>query len=78
MGFRVDSAIHGFAIGAGFAVVENIYYLLVLTDPNPLLWFIRGFGTAMMHSATIAVFAIMAKTNADRRSSTHLIIFFQA
>ena len=75
VGFRVDSAMHGFAIGAGFAGVENIYYLLALADPNPLLWFIRGFGTAMMHSATTVIVAIMAKTNADRRASTHAMIF---
>jgi hypothetical protein len=47
VGFMVDSAIHGFAVGAGFACVENIYYLQSLSDPNLLLWIVRGFGTAI-------------------------------
>lgn len=33
IGFMVDSAIFGFAIGAGFAFVENIYYLQSVSDP---------------------------------------------
>src|SRR5574341_2672595 len=27
IGFMVDAAIYGFAVGAGFAFIENIYYL---------------------------------------------------
>ena len=32
IGFLVDSAIMGFAVGAGFALVENFYYLQSHTD----------------------------------------------
>ncbi len=75
VGFMVDSAIHGFAIGAGFASVENIYYLQSLSDPNLLLWIIRGFGTAIMHGGATAIFAILARNAADRKAATRLPIF---
>jgi RsiW-degrading membrane proteinase PrsW (M82 family) len=69
VGFMVDSAIHGFAAGAGFACLENIYYLQSLPDSNLLLWIVRGFGTAIMHGGTTAIFAMMAKNRADRRAA---------
>src|SRR5579862_8821411 len=45
--FMVDSAICGFAIGAGFALVENVSYLVALTGPGLGVWLTRGFGTAI-------------------------------
>jgi RsiW-degrading membrane proteinase PrsW (M82 family) len=78
VGFMVDSAIHGFAIGAGFAGVENIYYLQSLADPNLLLWIIRGFGTAIMHGGATAIFAILARNAADRKAATRLPFFLPA
>ena len=73
IGFMVDAAISGFAIGAGFAFVENIYYLLTITDDNILLWIIRGFGTALMHAGTIAIFAILTKSLIDKKASVNLL-----
>lgn len=67
VGFMVDAAIFGFAIGAGFAIVENIYYLTVLTDASLTTWFVRGFGTAVMHGGTTAIAAIISKNLADRK-----------
>lgn len=61
IGFMVDGAIYGFAIGSGFAFIENIFYLSVLTDANMFVWIIRGFGTAFMHGGSIAIFAIFTK-----------------
>ncbi|MCW8850743.1 MAG: PrsW family intramembrane metalloprotease, partial [Melioribacteraceae bacterium] len=49
IGFMIDAVIYGFAIGAGFAFIENIYYLSVVESSNIFLWIIRGFGTAVMH-----------------------------
>lgn len=72
-GFLVDSAIHGFAIGAGFAWIENLYYLQTLNDPNILLWMVRGLGTAIMHGGTTAIFAILAKNASDRRQAVDLL-----
>jgi RsiW-degrading membrane proteinase PrsW (M82 family) len=66
LGFLVDTAIVGFAIGAGFALFENLYFLYFLQDPTPLLWLIRGFGTAVMHGGTIALVGITAKSRAER------------
>jgi RsiW-degrading membrane proteinase PrsW (M82 family) len=67
IGFLVDAAIVGFAIGAGFAVVENIDYLRHLPDRAIWLWIVRGFGTAILHGLTTAVIAIGAKAALDRR-----------
>jgi protease PrsW len=67
-GFLVDTAIHGFAIGAGFAVVENLLYILELQDSNLLLWLVRGFGTGMMHGAATSLVGIVGKTVAERVS----------
>jgi RsiW-degrading membrane proteinase PrsW (M82 family) len=66
IGFLVDASIVGFAIGAGFAVVENIEYLRHLEDPRIWVWIVRGFGTAILHATTTAVIAIAAKSLADR------------
>jgi RsiW-degrading membrane proteinase PrsW (M82 family) len=67
LGFLVDSAIVGFAIGAGFALFENLYFLYSLHDHNLLYWLIRGFGTAVMHGGTVALVGIMAKSRSERR-----------
>ena len=67
IGFMIDAAIYGFAIGAGFAFIENIYYLNALDQPNLVVWFIRGFGTAVMHGGTTAIFAIITKSIMDRK-----------
>jgi hypothetical protein len=62
IGFRVDAAIVGFAIGTGFSMAENAYLLHVLTQANVTVWIFRGFGTAMMHGGATAIFAVMAQT----------------
>lgn len=62
IGFLVDAAICGFAVGAGFALAENVYYLSALHHSQPALWVVRGFGTAMMHGGTTAIAAMMPKT----------------
>jgi protease PrsW len=61
IGFLIDAAICGFAVGAGFALAENVYYLSALHDTQPALWVVRGFGTAMMHGGTTAIVAMTAK-----------------
>lgn len=68
IGFLVDAAIAGFAVGAGFAAVENIYYLGVLERPRIAVWIVRGCGTAIMHGGVTATFAIVSRARADRRS----------
>jgi protease PrsW len=58
IGFLIDAAIYGFAAGAGFAIFENTYYLASSSDPNLMVWMLRGLGTAVMHSGTTALVAI--------------------
>ena len=62
IGFLVDAAIFGFAVGAGFAIFENLYYLTILPDTTLGTWIVRGFGTAMMHGGATAIFAVIAHT----------------
>lgn len=62
IGFLVDAAIFGFAIGAGFAIFENLFYLQSLPDTQLGTWIVRGFGTAFMHGGATAIFAIVSHT----------------
>ena len=62
IGFLVDAAILGFAVGAGFAIFENMYYLQIIPDTQLGTWIVRGFGTAIMHGGATAIFAIIAHT----------------
>ena len=73
IGFLIDAAICGFAVGAGFALAENLYFLSTLASAPPALWVVRGFGTAVMHGGTTAIFAIVSKS---RRVSLGLTIAF--
>jgi len=66
IGFLVDSAILGFAVGAGFGVVENFYYLYMASDAHIAVWIVRGFGTAIMHGAVMALFGVMAQALTER------------
>jgi protease PrsW len=73
IGFMVDAAIRGFAIGAGFALVENVFYIMLRPEESMFLWVIRGFGTAMMHGATTAIVGITAKNLSDRRNAISVL-----
>jgi protease PrsW len=68
IGYKLDAVIAGFAIGAGFSVVENIIYLLRLPDYAAGTWLVRGFGTAVMHGATLAILAAIAHQLAERET----------
>jgi len=66
VGFMVDAGIQGFAVGTGFAVVENLYYTWALHASDPVLWIVRGAGTAILHGSTTAIVGILAKDLSDR------------
>lgn len=66
IGFLVDSAIMGFAVGAGFAVIENFYYLYSGNQAHLGVWIVRGFGTAIMHGGVTAICAIISQTLTER------------
>ncbi len=65
-GFLVDAAVLGFAVGAGFALAENILYLRALPHASLALWLVRGFGTAMLHGGATSIFAILSRALTDR------------
>lgn len=69
IGFPVDATIFGFAVGTGFAMIENLYYLGMLADAHVSVWVIRGFGTAVMHGGATAIFALLAHTLAEQHQA---------
>jgi hypothetical protein len=71
----VDAAQLGFAVGTGFALVENLQYLRVLGNAGVVCGSVRGLGTAMLHGATIAIFAMLAQTAADRQPNRLALAF---
>ena len=68
IGYKLDAVISGFAVGAGFSVVENIIYLTVYTDYGAGTWLVRGLGTAVMHGTTLAILAAIAHELAERET----------
>src|SRR5246127_1205489 len=76
VGLPVDAGIAGFAIGTGFAVVENLYYLAARPHTVLAVQVIRGFGTAIMHGGTAAILAMISNTLYERRpgGGLHLLL----
>jgi RsiW-degrading membrane proteinase PrsW (M82 family) len=75
IGFLVDSAIMGFAVGAGFAVVENFHYLYSMPDASMAVWVVRGFGTAIMHGGVTAIFGILSQTFTERNMKINPLLY---
>jgi RsiW-degrading membrane proteinase PrsW (M82 family) len=68
IGYKLDAVIAGFAVGAGFSVVENIFYLTIFPDYGAGTWLVRGLGTAVMHGTTLAILAAVAHELAEREN----------
>ena len=68
IGYKLDAVIAGFAIGAGFSVVENVFYLTLFPAYGTGTWLVRGFGTAIMHGTTLAILAAMAHEFSERET----------
>ena len=75
IGFLVDAAIFGFAVGSGFAVIENLYYLQQVPDAGMGTWIVRGFGTAIMHGGATAIFAVMSLSAVERVEGARSWVF---
>jgi RsiW-degrading membrane proteinase PrsW (M82 family) len=75
VGLQVDAAIVGFALGTGFALVENLYYLASRPDATLVVQVIRGFGTAIMHGGATAILAMISVTIYEKRPTSGLYIF---
>ncbi len=75
IGFLVDAAIFGFAVGTGFAVIENLFYLHLVPDAGLGTWIVRGFGTAIMHGGSTAIFAMLGLAFQERARQASLPAF---
>jgi RsiW-degrading membrane proteinase PrsW (M82 family) len=75
VGFLVDAAILGFAVGTGFAIVENLQYQRLVPDAGLGTWIVRGFGTAVMHGGVTAIFAMLSLTVIERTGRTTPLSF---
>jgi RsiW-degrading membrane proteinase PrsW (M82 family) len=73
--FLVDAAIEGFAVGAGFALVENVWYLSSIGSAAGLVWIVRGLGTAVLQGATTTIFAVVTRTMLDRQPARGWTVF---
>lgn len=74
IGFLVDAAIYGFAVGTGFALAENVYYLRLVPDASLGTWVVRGFGTALMHGGATAIFATTGLALVERGASARALL----
>ena len=72
IGFKLDAVISGFAVGAGFSVVENMIYLTRFPELTASVWMVRGLGTAVMHGTTLAIVAAIAHEFAERETRQEL------
>lgn len=80
-GFLIDAAVYGFAVGAGFALVENSLYVYQNNEAGLLIWIIRGLGTAFMHGGCTALVAMMligAKLRGSNQPLAVVIAFITA
>jgi len=73
--FMVDTAISGFAVGAGFAVLENLTYIPDLSSSPLIAAAIRGLGTAMMHGGATAILGTVSANLAEIRGSRSILVF---
>ena len=76
IGFMIDAAIYGFAIGSAFSVLENLFYLFHFSgsESNLMVWITRGFGTALMHGGTVAIFGILTMSALNRQTNVTVSI----
>jgi RsiW-degrading membrane proteinase PrsW (M82 family) len=75
IGFLVDAAIFGFAVGTGFSVLENLYYLERFPEAGLGTWIVRGFGTALMHGGATALVAVAGLTLVERTRRANMLLF---
>ncbi len=73
IGFLVDAAILGFAVGCGFALIENVYVLWNARGAVWSTWVVRGFGTAIMHGGATAIVAMIGLAVMERDERRGLI-----
>jgi protease PrsW len=75
VGFMVDTAVSGFAVGAGFAILENLTYIPDLSASGLAASAVRGLGTAMMHGGATAIFGTISANVREIRGSRSAVVF---
>jgi RsiW-degrading membrane proteinase PrsW (M82 family) len=75
VGFMVDTAVSGFALGAGFAVIENLAYLPMIAGAGLATAAVRGLGTALMHGGTTAIFGLVSVNRSEISGSYRPLVF---
>ncbi len=70
LGFLADALIIGFASGAGFSILENLFYIDQLGSQSFMLWIVRGSGTAIMHGTSTAIAAVVAQNLISKKEKT--------
>jgi RsiW-degrading membrane proteinase PrsW (M82 family) len=75
IGFPVDAIILGFAVGTGFALLENMYYLQIAAGADMGVWVRRGLGTALMHGGTTAIFGALSQALLANRRAANFVVF---
>ena len=68
IGFKIDAAIIGFTVGAGFSIAENAYHLYLFPTADVGTWLARGLGTAVMHGGATALFAVVSHELTDEQA----------
>lgn len=58
--FFAEALCYGAAVGAGFALCENLGYAFYNTGMTEMIFAFRGFGTALLHMGCTAMFATTA------------------
>lgn len=69
--FFAEALIYGTAAGAGFAFLENITYVSVISNFSLGDAILRGFGTAILHMGCTALYASVAVTMARVLAAKH-------
>lgn len=75
VGFMIDGAIIGFAIGASFAAIENTIFVYNDPDNTFIVYLVRGVGTAIMHGGVSAFTALIAMNFITKFESIKIIYF---
>lgn len=57
--FFAEAMVYGMAVGAGFAILENVLYVMYHDDITLLHCVIRGCGTALLHMGCTALLATL-------------------
>ncbi len=60
IGYMIDAALVGLAIGSGFAMAENTFFLTQFAQAGIGTWLVRGLGTALMHGGATAIMASLS------------------